>query len=163
MMAYGDPLTAFAVRVVRDVELAKDIRQQVFLQALKSIGNFQGRSSLWSWLCGIAYHRCLDELKRFRRSKLMVSCEDSEGLEEALGEPDVTMDEDRVAKRRALERCLGKLAPRLRAQLLMRYYFGLSYQEIGELVGVPHGTVQVRISRILPELRSCLRSEGMDR
>src|SRR4051812_20724321 len=33
MAAYGAPLTAFAVRVLRDRELAKDVRQQVFLDA----------------------------------------------------------------------------------------------------------------------------------
>lgn len=160
MTAYGAPLTAFALRVLRDRELAKDVRQQVFLDAFQRIQTFEGRSSLWSWLCGIAYHRCLDELRRVRR----VGAVDNFDVWDALvGSSELTMDEDRVAKQRALERCLGKLSVSMRTQLLMRCSLGLSYQEIGELVGAPHGTVQVRMSRILPRLRRCLRNEGVGR
>jgi len=45
----------------------------------------------------------------------------------------------------------------------MRCFFGLTYAEIGETVGSAHGTVQVRMSRILPRLRQCLRNEGLAR
>ncbi len=161
--AYGGPLTSFIVRVLRDTEDAKDVRQQVFVEALQDIGNFQGRGTLWGWLCGIAYHRCLDKLKQSRRARLATVSGGSELLDALAGEPDTTMDEDRVAKRRALERCLGRLSAPMRAQLMMRYFFGLSYQEIGALVGAPPGTVQVRMSRILPRLRSCLLGEGIVR
>jgi RNA polymerase sigma factor (sigma-70 family) len=71
------------------------------------------------------------------------------------------MDPDQTATRRALERCLEKLAPPLRSQVMMRYFLGLSYAEIGEEVGAPQGTVQVRVSRILPRLRRCLKGEGL--
>lgn len=160
MTAYGAPIAAFSLRVLRDRELVKDVRQQVFLEAFQGIGRFQGRSSLWSWLCGIAYHRCLDELRRIRRAGAV---DDFDVLDGLAGPPDSTMDADRVAKHRALEQCLGKLSPPMRTQLLMRYFFGLSYLEIGETVGSPHGTVQVRMSRILPRLRRCLRGEGVAR
>lgn len=160
MTAYGAPLTAFALRILRDRELAKDVRQQVFLDAFQRIDTFEGRSSLWSWLCGIAYHRCLDELRRARRSGPV---EDFDVWDGPTGTSDLEMDHERVAKQRALERCLGKLSPSMRAQLLMRCFLGLSYAEIGEVVGDAHGTVQVRMSRILPRLRRCLRNEGMAR
>jgi RNA polymerase sigma factor (sigma-70 family) len=89
--------------------------------------------------------------------------EDRELLDGLVGEADATMDADRVAKRRALEQCLGKLSVSLRSQLLMRCFLGLSYAEIGEVVGARHSTVQVRMSRILPRLRQCLRGEGLAR
>ena len=160
MAAYGAPLLAFALRVLRDRELAKDVRQQVFLDAFQGIERFEGRSSLWSWLCGITYHRCLDELRRIRR---VGAVDDFDVLDGLAGTTDPMMDVDRVAKRRALEHCLGKLSSSMRTHLLMRYFLGLSYVEIGDTVGVPHGTVQVRISRILPRLRRCLRGEGVGR
>jgi RNA polymerase sigma-70 factor (ECF subfamily) len=160
MVTYGTAIAAFALRVVRDPELAKDVRQQVFLEAFQGISRFEARSSLWSWLCGIAYHRCLDELRRIRRSSPV----DHFDVWDALAEqPDPAMDTDRVEKRRALEDCLGKLSDSLRAELLMRCFLGLSYVEISELVGATHGTLQVRMSRILPQLRRCLRSHGLTR
>jgi RNA polymerase sigma-70 factor (ECF subfamily) len=160
MVAYGASLTAFVVRVLRDRELAKDVRQQVFLDAFQGLEKFEGRSSLWSWLCSIAYHRCFDELKRVQRARAADELDVRDGLAEP---PDAAMDPDRVEKRRALDHCLGKLSAAMRAQLLMRYLLGLSYAEIGEVIGVPHSTVQVRISRILPKLRQCLRGEGVAR
>lgn len=162
MTAYGAPLIAFALRILRDPELAKDVRQQVFLDAFQRIDTFEGRSSLWSWLCGIAYHRCLDELKRIRRAGA-VDLDDFDVLDGLVELSVAKMDQDRVAKRRALERCLAKLSAPMRTQLLMRCFLGLSYAEIGEVVGDPHGTVQVRISRILPRLRRCLQGEGVTR
>ena len=159
MGAYGKLITGFALRIVRQHELAKDIRQTVFLEAFQGFDRFEGRSSLWSWLCGIAYHRSLDELRRLRRAS---AGDDRELLDRLVGPPDST-DVDRVAKRRALEQCLGELSVPMRTQLLMRCFLGLSYAEIGEVVGAPHSTVQVRMSRVLPRLRRCLRGEGLIR
>lgn len=160
MAAYGAPLTAFALRILHDRELAKDVHQQVFLEVFQAIDRFESRGSLWSWLCSIAYHRCLDELRRVRRTDAIDQFDVLDGL---AGTPHPTMDEEQIAKQRALEQCLGKLSVALRTQLLMRYFLGLSYVEIGEAVGAPHGTVQVRMSRILPQLRRCLRGEGVTR
>ena len=56
MTAYGDAITAVALRVVRDPEVAEDICQQVFLEVFQRISKFKGRS-LWCWLCSIAYRR----------------------------------------------------------------------------------------------------------
>ena len=160
MRAYGGPITAFAQRMLHHSEAAKDVRQQVFLDALRGVGKFEGRSSLWSWLCGIAYHRCLDERRRMLRTD---DVDGFDGSDRFFGQPDPMMDADRIAGQRALERCLGKLPEAMRAQVLMRYLLDLSYVEIGEIVGSSHGTVQVRIARILPRLRRCLRGEGVGR
>jgi RNA polymerase sigma-70 factor (ECF subfamily) len=160
MSAYGHKITAFAHRMIRQSELANDIRQQVFLEAFQGLDSFKGRSSLWSWLCGIAYHRCVDELRRSGRWNLT---EDLDAVDQLLGEVDAAIGPDQLVKRRALERCLRKLPASQRSQLLMRCFLGLSYIEIAALVGDAHATVQVRISRILPRLRRCLRGEGVTR
>jgi RNA polymerase sigma factor (sigma-70 family) len=156
MDAYGEPIQGFALRIVRDREQAKDIHQQVFLDAYLGFGRFAGRGTLWSWLCGIAFHRCQDELRRRHRTS---AANDSEVLEDLAGDSDTSTCADRVAVRRALEECLGRMTVPLRLQLLMRCFFGLTYAEIGETVGTHHGTVQVRMSRVMPTLRRCLRNE----
>lgn len=160
MVAYGDAITSFTLRLLRNREAAKDIRQAVFLEAFQGISRFEGRSSLWSWLCAIAYHRSMDELKRNKRSG---SLNDLDVWTMDSLQPKTVMDEGRVDKRRALEHCLGKLGPATRAQVIMRMFFDLSYAEIGEAIGEAHGTVQVRISRILPKLQKCLREKGFAR
>jgi RNA polymerase sigma-70 factor, ECF subfamily len=157
MRAYGEPITAFAIHILHETESANDVRQQVFLEAFQGLEKFRGHSSLWTWLCGIAYHRCMDELRRNRRNSAV---EELDILDRFATQSDPA---DLAAERRALERCLAKLSAPMRSQLLMRCFLGLSYMEIGEIVGAPHSTVQVRISRILPRLRRSLREEGVAR
>jgi len=156
MYAYGSRITQYAARMLRDRELAKDVRQQVFLKAFQQIDTFERRGTLLSWLCGIAHHRCLDELKRPATTRR----EPLDTLEDLAGDSALSESPSRIAKQRALERCLGKLQPHLRTQVLMRYFFGLSDAEIGELVGNTPGAVQRRVARILPRLRRCLCDEG---
>lgn len=160
MTAYDSAIRGFILRVIRSREAADDLCQQVFLDVFHGIGKFQERSSLWSWLCRIAYHRCLDELRRTQRESAI---DDFDVLNALVGQPDPIVDADRIGERRALEKCLGKLPPVIRSQVLMRAFFGLSYEEIAEAVDTPAGTVQVRMSRILPRLRRCLRDEGVAR
>jgi RNA polymerase sigma-70 factor, ECF subfamily len=160
MNAYGEAVLGFAMRIVRDRELARDVRQQVFLEAFQGFNRFEARGSLWSWLCGITYHRCLDELRRGRRTATVDDFDVWEGL---AGEPDPLMNGDRAGQRRALEQCLGKLSDSLRSQLLMRCFLDLSYVEISKILNISQGTVQVRVSRILPRLRRCLQGEGVAR
>jgi RNA polymerase sigma factor (sigma-70 family) len=77
--------------------------------------------------------------------------------------PDPTLDPERMAKQRALEHCLAALPPAMRAQVLMRHCFDMSFLEIAKTIGDSHGTIQVRVARILPRLRRCLSSEGITR
>lgn len=160
MTAYSPHIIAFAVRLLRNREAAKDVHQQVFLEAFQGFDRFEGRSTLWRWLCTITHHRCIDELRRGRRTPV---AGDFDLWDELAAPHDPRMDDDRVASQRALEKCLGKLSSGLRTQVLMRYFLELGFSEIGENVGASHGTVQMRVSRILPRLRQCLREEGVAR
>lgn len=161
MDAYGEPIMAFALWMVRDRELAKDIRQEVFLKAFQKFHKFKGeRGTLWGWLRRITDNQCKDELRRHGGAR---AGKDLEFLEKLFGQPDTIMDVDRIVKRRALEHCLRKLSDSLREQLLMRFYLGMSYAEIGERVGDASTTVQVRICRLLQRMRTCLRKKGFVR
>jgi RNA polymerase sigma factor (sigma-70 family) len=157
MVAYGDAVRAFILRIVRHEEAAKDLTQQVFTEAFLGITRFQRRSSLWTWLCGIARNRSIDHTRRNRR---VVEIDDLDVWRTLAVQQDETMSVHETEKRQALEKCLAKLSPELRAQLMMRFDLGLSFAEIGHEVGDAPGTVQVRVSRALPKLRKCLSGEG---
>ncbi len=163
MTTYGSGVRAYARRIVGDDQLADDVRQQVFIEAWRGLDKFEGRASLWTWLCGIAYHRCLDAAKRRRRIGTGEVTLDADVLEALPGPPEGAMTSERLAQRKALERCLAQLPDAMRAQVLMRCYEGLSYHEIAAIVGDTAGTVQVRIARILPRLRRCLQARGANR
>jgi RNA polymerase sigma factor (sigma-70 family) len=161
MTLYAAPLVTMIRRIVDDAELAKDIRQIVFLQALRDLEQFEGRSSVWSWLCGIAANRSIDAIRK-RRSRAADKQEPSELLDQLAAPEDADVDHDHAALR-ALESCLQKLPDELRSEVLLRYKSGLSYQEIAEIRQKKAGTLQVRIARGLAQLRDCLRRKGVER
>jgi RNA polymerase sigma-70 factor (ECF subfamily) len=160
MTAYGTAIYTFALRSLRDRELAHDVRQQVFLEAFEHLRTFEERSSLWTWLCKITVNRCIDERRRADR-RPTDSLDALDVWDKIAGPSELSMDADRVAKQRALEHCLGKLPKPMRIQVLMRYFLGLSHAEISDQVGDSAGTVQVRLTRILPQLRRCLAKKGV--
>ena len=69
MSLHGQAVYLYCLRILGDRSLADDVQQQVFLEAFRDLGRFEGRSTLRSWLLGIAGHRCLDALKARRRSE----------------------------------------------------------------------------------------------
>lgn len=160
MKAYGSLILSFVLRIVRHRETAEDVCQQVFFEAFQGIVKFQYRSSFCTWLTSIAYHRSIDLVRRDRR---IAATDGSDVLDALYWSSEQPMDPEAVGKRRALEQCLGKVHEGLRTVLLMRFHVGLSCVEIGEITGAPSKTVQMRIARVLHQLRRCLRGKGFGR
>jgi RNA polymerase sigma-70 factor (ECF subfamily) len=145
---------------VGDDDLAQEVHQMTFVQAYEGLPRFSRRSSLRTWLFGIARHRCLDLLKMSRRRQKRF------GPIEETPEPPAPgrTAEDHLAERsrtRALGDCLRALAPRVRDAVLLRFQQGLSYPEIGQLSGEKAPALQIRVTRALPLLRRCLEEKGM--
>jgi len=160
MRAYGAGVYRYCRQMVGDEDLAEEIRQMTFVQAYEGLAKFARRSSLRTWLFGIARHRCLDLVKVTRRRRKRFG-----PLEEApeLPEPGRNVEEhlEERSRARALEGCLQILAPRVREAVLLRFQQGLSYPEIARLSGENAPALQVRVARALPVLRRCLEEKGM--
>jgi RNA polymerase sigma-70 factor (ECF subfamily) len=155
MQGYGKPLYRYCRQMLVDAELTEDVHQLVFVQAYEGLRSFGRRSSLRTWLFGIAHHRCLDALKtgRRRQRRFFLMAE----LPEA-PEPGATVEE-RLTERsrtRDLGRCLQTLAPRIREAVLLRYQQEITYEEMARLTGERPATLQARVARALPVLRRCL-------
>jgi len=154
MKRFGDAIYRFARANVGDAQLAADIRQQVFLEAYRDLDTYARRSSLTTWLFGIARHRCLDAIKSSRRWHTRFTSDDSAECEVDHPGPDGQIDRSRLLD--ALAACLSKLAPAAREAVLLRYRDELSYNEVAAIVGDSPATVEQRIRRALPKLRRYL-------
>lgn len=161
MEAYGPALYRYCRSLVKDPELAEEAHQLTFVQAYEALGTFGRRSSLRSWLFSIARHRCLDcaKIERRRRKRFQLTAV----LPEA-PHPEPTAEEelgqrDRLA---ALKECLQRLPERIRETVLLRYAQGLSYVEMEDLGTGRAATLQARVARALPRLRTCLEEKGYD-
>src|SRR5262249_4728863 len=148
-------------RVLGDAPLADDVFQEVFVQAHESLPSYRRQARLISWLLGIANHRCLDAIKARRRHIVRFAPVDEVENDRASDGLDAVqlLHEGRMSV--ALEECLAELAPRTRMAVLLRYHNGLSYEDMGRLLGEKPATLQARVARALPVLRQCLVARGL--
>lgn len=64
---YARRVYAFALRRLRDADEAEDVCQDVFVEVARSIRSFQGRSTLGTWILGIAFHEVCNRRRRWSR------------------------------------------------------------------------------------------------
>ena len=154
MARHGDAVYRYAMAMTHDRTLAEEIRQQVFVDVYRGLGNLGSTSSLHYWLFGIARHRCLDAVNARARWTQRYKNDPPEDPEPFDSELDRELDRSRLS--RILAACLAKLAPAVRDAVVLRYQQELSYDEAAAIAGELPGTIQRRVARALPVLRRCV-------
>jgi RNA polymerase sigma-70 factor (ECF subfamily) len=160
MAAYGRMVYAYCCRMLVDPDQAKDVHQTTFVQAFEDLDRFDERSSLRTWLFGIARHRCLDALKARRRRQHRL---DSLEVVQHVADPSVGVEEMAAARERrvALTACLEQLEPHERDAVMLRFEHEFSYPEMAVICKKRAPALQARVARALPKLRECLQSKGV--
>ncbi|KQP65157.1 RNA polymerase subunit sigma-70 [Nocardioides sp. Leaf307] len=135
----------YALRLVggNDTDAA-EVTQEALISAWKDLGTFQGRSSLKTWLFRLVHRRAVD-LQRHRRPTPINDDLLSRFVPEASDNPlqDV-LDAELLA---ALQQALDELPWHQRAVWLLREVEGMSYDEIGEALALPVGSVRGHLHR----------------
>ena len=163
--AYEKNVYNLALRMTGSPEDAEDMAQEAFLKAYSSLDSFRGDSKFSVWLYRIVSNVCLDFLRRQKkRQSFSLSMEDDDGEETELELPDLSrLPEEELEKkltRDAVRRGLAQLPEDARQILLLREIHGLSYEEIGEALGLEPGTVKSRIFRARKKLCAFLLADG---
>ncbi len=147
-----DRLFAFLCYQIGDRDEARDILQETFLQALRSLNSFRGDAPLAVWLRAIALGRSLDWkrviLRRVKRSA---------SLDESTSQLEADIDGVRFASEdRELRAALAKLSRQQRAALLLRELEDLSFAEIARLLRCAESTARVHHTRAREHMRASL-------
>jgi RNA polymerase sigma-70 factor (ECF subfamily) len=148
---------------------AEDLAQEVFVQVFKAIGTFRGESKLSTWVYRIAVNLCKNRSKYLR-----VRHADEQDELEAIAER-VPMGEVKRANvaqvarpdemlaghevERIVQQAILKIEPSFRECLVLRDVEELSYEEIGEITGLPPGTVKSRIHRARAMLKELVEEK----
>ena len=133
---FADPVHAYVRhRLAPRTELADDLVQEVFLAALKGLPSFAGRSSIRSWLLGIARHKVEDHYRAsLRRSETVVELNDDSALVPVeLPQFDALMDHAKLKEK--TRRVLSQLPDAYSYALLWRYWEKRSVREIAAETG----------------------------
>ena len=162
MARYGGAVYRFCRQMVGDDALADDVHQQTFVQAFRDLPRFERRSTVRTWLFGIARHRALDALKIEKRRGRRFPLDEEPGAEETADDPSALERISQAELAAALERCLEELAPAVKSAVLLRYREGFRFEEMAGMAGEKPGTLQARVARALPVLRKCLERRLKD-
>lgn len=160
----------FLLRSVQNRSRAEELLQEVFLRVVRSKDRYERTAKLTTWLYTIARNLCVDESRRakFRR---VVSLDaprrgqedDSPAMVETVAAEQVATDEAAAAPqiRERLAKAIAGLPDDQREVFLMRQMSGLSFKEIGDIVGAPENTVKSRMRYALEKLRQELADFDM--
>lgn len=155
MERHGGAVYRYCRVALGDEALADDVHQQVFLEALRDLASFGRRSTIRTWLLGIARHRVLDAAKQRRRAwsrvdEIVAEPADTRGC------PGESLDGARLQD--ALVTCMRELDPQVATAILLRYQQGLTFEEMAGICGEKAGTLQARVARALRRLRARIES-----
>lgn len=163
---YSGDIYALLYRLTENAEEASDLTQDTFLRALRSIGSFQGRSELKTWLFRIAINESRNRFRWWKRRKrdqtisLDISIGDSETpLSDTLADRSISPEEAALSSERgyALKAALLELPEVYREAIVLCDIEGMSYEETATALGIGIGTVKSRVSRGREELRRRLK------
>ena len=130
---YADEVKRFLVCLTGDSDLAEELTQETFYQAIRSIRRYNGACKLSVWLCQIAKPLYYDHLKHQKRHPML----SMEELERAAPEND-GMPEISLLRRDAyvsIHKAIHSLREPYREIFLLRALSELSFREIGEIFG----------------------------
>ena len=157
---YYHPLLRFIYRVTGQLELAQEGVNDVMMVVWNNAEEFARRSSVSTWIMGIAYRKALKLLERSRRwSDRFASVDFDEWIERSDVAAEPSDDGD---LRDLLDQALTHLSADHRAVVELTYFYGCSYEEIAVIAGCPVNTVKTRMFHARAKLRKLLPSLGKD-
>ena len=152
-------VVSLAARLLGEVEEARDVAQEVFLQVYKRLSAFEGRSSLKTWIYRIAINQCHNRRRFWHRRRR----DREQPLDEAVlapvlqgGRPGAASPYEETLRReraRQVQAALLELRFEHRSVLVLREVEGLTCEEVAAALGVPEGTVKSRLSRAREAMR----------
>lgn len=158
---FSDMVFNLSLRMAGDREVAEDLSQEIFLRVVRHLGGFQGRASVKTWVYRIAVNTCRSRLaRRARRSRVVQAVDDDLLTRVPAGGIGPEQAAAAREQRRRLEGALAELPLGFRSAVVLRDIEGLSYEQIGQVLGIRMGTVRSRIARGRARLQQLLREGG---
>jgi len=167
MRAHQDRVFRIALRWLGNVEEARDLTQDVFLTLSKKLSQFNGDARLSTWVYRVAVNHAKNRLRYLsrRRARAHESLHDlhhqpeESRLSASFPGPHEVLAARELAEK--LEGALQTLSPIHRQIVVWRDVEGWAYEQIGQHLGLPIGTVKSRLHRGREHLKRALAAQGV--
>jgi RNA polymerase sigma-70 factor (ECF subfamily) len=148
-------LTRYLRALVRDSAIADDLVQETFLQLHRARHTFQPPRPVKPWVYAIARNVFLMHrraaLRRGRHETI---------ADEALPDVPVPPEIESLGDRESVRKALARLPEGRREPLVLHHGLGMSFKEVGAVLGISEGAAKVRAHRALAELREAMGVAG---
>jgi RNA polymerase sigma-70 factor, ECF subfamily len=149
-----------AYSLLQHKEDAEEVLQDSFDYAFRKLSHYDSRKSAFkTWLYRITVSRCRNKRRRKWLPTFSLNQYPEQNIQDhQTPSPDHIMELDE--RQRAVWDALGELSLKLRETAILRYYHGLRYHEIGEVLGIPAKTAESRMRLAHKALRDYLDQEN---
>jgi RNA polymerase sigma-70 factor (ECF subfamily) len=156
---YYNQVFAFCSRLLRGKHDVEDAVQQVFMEAWRSMGRFEGRSLFSTWLTKIAIHTCLSFHRKAAR--LMLSAMEGPDayaqITELLWDQTQKYPDEEIflnEKKAMVNKLLARMTPKKKVVFMMSDMQGMTAPEISAILNIPDATVRTRLFHARREFSS---------
>jgi RNA polymerase sigma-70 factor, ECF subfamily len=149
----------FVLRLVQDEATAEDLISEVFLEVWRHADRFERRSTVSTWMLGIARFKAL--AARRRRRAEVLDDKTAAAIADPADNPAVALEKKDIGT--LIRKCLTKLPARHREIIDLAYYQEKSLEEVAEIVGIPKNTVKTRMLSARTRLAGLLKGAGIER
>lgn len=157
--AFEHPVFTLARRLVPERAAAEDLAQDVFVDVLTRLAQYEERGSFAGWVRTIAVNRCLSHLRSpWQRGLRWLDRAAGVDVDAALERPDETLRDGGDAL--DLERALSRLPDTARAVVWLHDVEGYTHGEIGKLFDATPSFSKSQLARAHERLRDCLYESG---
>ncbi len=147
---YDRAVYHLAYRTLHDSEEARDVAQEAFFKAFRSLRTFRPGAKFSTWIFSITYHACCDRLgrrKRYSSEELPDRADPGAGPEQA------AIAGDEALRLRA---AIARLPEKYRSVITLYHLQSRQYDEIAQVLEIPIGTVKTHLFRAKEQLRRML-------
>lgn len=137
-------------------EDADDITQNTFVKAFNNLGNFQGNSSLFTWLYRIAVNESLNFLER-KKKRYFFPLEDHNEVMQNYLDNSSMISADEIEKK--LQKALLKLPDKQRLVFNLRYFEDLTYEAISQITETSVGALKASYHLASKKIENDLKTE----
>ncbi len=159
---YRQRIRRYVARLAGEHE-ADDLTQEVFLKVSRALPDFQGKSSLSTWIYKVATNTVLDRLKSpaHRQAILEAQDIDSEGVAPMPDDNPLSVDQQLIREQMSecIREVVAKLPPDYRAVIALSEMEDLKNSEIADVLGISLDAAKIRLHRARTVLKKELEGK----
>ncbi len=163
MDRFGQKVYSVSYHFTLKREDAEELAQEIFLKIFENLNRYDGSFPLIAWIVSLSRNLCIDRYRRRKREKSFRFVSDDAVLPLLRSADDPSADALRKERTKLLFSALAEIPEDLAEILVLRDLDGLAYEEIGQALELPDGTVKSRLFRARAEVAKKIRERHENR